>query len=70
MERREFLMAARIRTEVLKAWIEVGWLVPGRDRTDSTFSEVDVARAQLIRDLYRAYYADEGVLGFDPSGRP
>jgi chaperone modulatory protein CbpM len=34
----------------LQLWIEEGWLLPRRD-PDLTFSEGDVARAQLILDL-------------------
>ena len=61
METREFLMAARIRSEVLKAWIEAGWLLPERDRTDKAFSEIDVARVQLIRDLQAMGVNDEAL---------
>jgi hypothetical protein len=40
-------------TEVgpLEAWIEEGWLAPDRNGGGERFSEVDVARAQLIREL-------------------
>jgi chaperone modulatory protein CbpM len=50
MEIQEFLLAARIKTEALDAWLEAGWLMPQHDG-ERAFSEVDVARAQLIRDL-------------------
>jgi chaperone modulatory protein CbpM len=61
METREFLMAVRIRSEVLKAWIEAGWLLPERDRTGNAFSEIDVARVQLIRDLQDMGVNDEAL---------
>ncbi|MEN3385023.1 MAG: chaperone modulatory protein CbpM [Hyphomicrobiales bacterium] len=51
MKTGEFLIAAHLRTEVLHAWIEAGWLMPEHGATDDSFSEIDVARAQLIRDL-------------------
>jgi chaperone modulatory protein CbpM len=51
METREFLLHARLDAKVLDAWVEAGWLAPRRDAKASPFSEIDVARAQLIRDL-------------------
>ena len=47
----EFQMRARIETETLRAWVEASWLIPRQDAAELTFSEADVARAQLIRDL-------------------
>src|SRR5260370_26121041 len=47
----EFPTHARVDAEMLEAWIEAGWLVPRRDADDRRFSDVDLARAQLIRDL-------------------
>jgi chaperone modulatory protein CbpM len=45
----------------LQLWIEEGWLLPRRD-PDLTFSEGDVARAQLILDLTREMGVnDEGI---------
>lgn len=40
------------RVELLH-WVEEGWLVPERRDPDGepTFSDLDIARAQLIRDL-------------------
>jgi chaperone modulatory protein CbpM len=37
--------------EVLDVWLEEEWLIPTESPTEVTFSEVDVARARLIRDL-------------------
>lgn len=47
----EFLTHARVDAEMLETWIEAGWLVPRRDADDQRFSDADLARAQLIRDL-------------------
>src|SRR6266853_1411836 len=58
----EFLIHARVNAEMLEAWIEAGWLVPRRDADDQRFSDVDLARAQLIRDLQQDMGVnDEGV---------
>ena len=60
MKTREFLRAARIETEALGAWIDVGWLMPQHDG-ESGFSDVDVARAQLICDLRRMGVNDDAM---------
>ena len=55
VDRHEFQMRARIETETLQAWIEASWLIPrqGADPADAapSFSEADLARVRLIRDL-------------------
>lgn len=51
IDRREFQMRARIETETLQAWIEAKWLIPRQDEAEPAFSEADLARAALIRDL-------------------
>jgi chaperone modulatory protein CbpM len=62
MDAREFLLQAHIDADVLEAWIEAGWVAPGRDAQARRFSAADVARAQLIRDLKGAMGVnDEGV---------
>jgi len=53
IDKRELLRHARMDAEMLEAWIEAGWLVPGGEAEVSGFSDVDLARAQLIRDLQR-----------------
>lgn len=35
----------------LKQWIERGWVVPARSENGLVFDEIDVARADLIRQL-------------------
>jgi chaperone modulatory protein CbpM len=51
MRTREFLLAARLDAAALEAWVEAGWLMPRRDAEAADFSDADVARARLIRDL-------------------
>jgi chaperone modulatory protein CbpM len=48
---REFLLRARLDARTLERWIQAGWLLPRRDGGTGRFSEADVARVQLIRDL-------------------
>ncbi len=51
MRTREFLLAARLDATALETWVEAGWLAPRRDEQAADFSETDLARARLIRDL-------------------
>ncbi len=43
------LLHARVEREVLETWIGAGWIIPRQG--EQPFSEVDVARVQLIREL-------------------
>jgi chaperone modulatory protein CbpM len=61
-ESREFLLLARLDAASLEAWIEAGWLMPRQAGRERAFSELDLARACLIRDLReRMGVNDEGV---------
>ena len=62
ISKRDFLDRARLDPETLEVWIEEEWLVPGGTATDLAFSDADLARAQLIRDLMQDLGVnDEGV---------
>jgi len=61
-ESREFLLRARLDATSLEAWIEAGWLVPQQTGPARAFSDLDLARASLIRDLREGMGVnDEGV---------
>jgi chaperone modulatory protein CbpM len=61
-ETREFLLRARLDAASLDAWIEVGWLAPRQAGPERAFSELDLARGRLIRDLREGMGVnDEGV---------
>jgi chaperone modulatory protein CbpM len=49
MERREWLVSLNLEAEAVEAWMEAGWIAP-RDGAEA-LSEIDIARARLIRDL-------------------
>jgi chaperone modulatory protein CbpM len=51
MERRQFLEHARLDGAALEAFISAGWLMPRRRGGAPRFSEIDLVRARLIRDL-------------------
>jgi chaperone modulatory protein CbpM len=58
----EFLLRVRVDRGSLEAWISAGWLIPPQTDGEFTFSEVDLARAQLIRDLREDIGVnDEGI---------
>ena len=59
---RDFLLRARLDAASLEAWIEAGWLVPRRAGPEGVFSELDLARAWLIRDMRDSMGVnDEGI---------
>ena len=46
----------------MHAWIAAGWIVPPQTDPEPIFSDIDLARAQLIRDLREDLGVnDEGV---------
>jgi len=58
----DFLYRAQLDQETLEVWIKEEWLVPNETSGEPEFSEVDVARAKLIRDLKQDMGVnDEGV---------
>jgi chaperone modulatory protein CbpM len=58
----EFLIRARLERQSLDMWIAAGWLVPPQTDPELMFSDIDLARAQLIRDLREDLGVnDEGV---------
>jgi chaperone modulatory protein CbpM len=62
METREFLLHAQLDAKALQAWMDAGWLLPRPNAEASRFSEIDISRAQLIRDLRDDFGVnDEGV---------
>ena len=62
METEEFIDRLHLDTPTLNAWIEAEWLLPLTSRERLLFSEADLARARLIRDLKVDFGVnDEGI---------
>ena len=62
VESHDFLLRARLDAVSLDAWIEAGWLAPRQAGPERAFSELDLARVCLIRDLREGMGVnDEGV---------
>jgi len=58
----EFLIRTRLERHSLEAWVAAGWLMPPQTDPELMFSDVDLARVQLIRDLREDFGVnDEGV---------
>jgi chaperone modulatory protein CbpM len=58
----EFLLRARLEHRSLETFIAAGWIIPPQTEPELMFSDVDLARAQLIRDLREDFGVnDEGV---------
>jgi len=62
INKREFMVRAQLEDKTLEAWIREEWLIPAESAGEMTFSDADVARVQLIRDLRNDLGVnDEGV---------
>jgi chaperone modulatory protein CbpM len=62
ISKEEFLSLSGVGHETLNVWIEDEWLIPSGSSVELSFSEIDIARAQLIRDLQVDFGVnDEGV---------
>jgi chaperone modulatory protein CbpM len=51
ISRQEFSIRAQLEHRTLDAWIEEDWLIPSEVGDQMMFSDADLARARLIRDL-------------------
>lgn len=61
MATEEFFQRARIDDATLEMWVEAGWLVRHGDTSRQPFSDIDIARAQLIRDLQDLGANDDSI---------
>jgi chaperone modulatory protein CbpM len=58
----EFAVRMRVEVETVRIWADEGWLHPRAEDPASAFSEIDLARAQLILDLkHDLGVNDEGI---------
>lgn len=51
MTKQEFLSSSGIQVQVLELWLEQRWLIPEEAEAGLFFSETELARAHLIRQL-------------------
>lgn len=63
ISRQELLLRARLDDVTLTAWIEEEWILPRSAAPEGEFSDVDVARAELIRDLKHDLDVNDAGIG-------
>ena len=51
ISKQEFLVRAGLDQGTLEAWIAEEWVIPTRTSDEAAFTDADLARAALIRDL-------------------
>ena len=51
IHRAEFLINTKLDDDTLEFWITEEWLLPQQEQNETVFSEADIARARLIREL-------------------
>ena len=62
METQEFISRSHLDAATLKVWIDEEWLIPRASGSALQFSDADLARARLIRDLkLELGVNDEGI---------
>jgi chaperone modulatory protein CbpM len=62
MNKQEFLARSGLQVQTLEFWLEQRWLIPEETSAGMQFSDIDMARAHLIRDLKHDIGAnDEGI---------
>jgi chaperone modulatory protein CbpM len=61
VESHEFILQAQIDGETLQTWVEAGWLMPRGKHDGRHYTDVDLARANLIGDLQDLGVNDEGI---------
>jgi chaperone modulatory protein CbpM len=61
MHKQELALEARIDDEQIEKWVAAGWLIPHGNGEQRDYSEVDLARVRLIRDLHTLGVNDEGI---------
>ena len=63
ISRQEFLLRARLDQATLEAWVTEEWLIPGGSAEAPAFTDADIARAALIRDLTQDLAVNDAGIG-------
>lgn len=61
MNTQEFVLEVRIEAEQIDRWVAAGWLIPREQGSTRDYSDLDLARAHLIRDLQDLGINDDAV---------
>ena len=60
---RDFLERAQLDRATLSIWLEEEWLIPSRAAQELAFTDMDLARANLIHDLKDKMGVNDAGLG-------
>jgi len=63
ISKQEFLTVAGLKQEMLNVWLEEQWLIPSGLSVEMSFSDIDVARAQFIRELREDLGVNDEAVG-------
>jgi chaperone modulatory protein CbpM len=63
IDRQQFSARTGLEIETLEIWIKGGWLIPREDAAGQEFSDIDIARAYLIRDLKQDLGVNDEAIG-------
>ena len=63
ISKQEFLIRSGLGQETLVSWLEEQWLIASDSSVEMSFSDIDVARAQLIRDLQETMGVNDAGVG-------
>jgi chaperone modulatory protein CbpM len=63
ISRQDFLLRARLDQATLEAWVTEEWLIPGGSAAEPAFTDADLARAALIRDLKHDLDVNDAGIG-------
>jgi chaperone modulatory protein CbpM len=62
MNRQDFLAHSGLQVQTLEFWLEQQWIIPEETAAGAAYSDRDVARAHLIKDLKADFGVnDEGI---------
>jgi chaperone modulatory protein CbpM len=61
--RQEFLLRARLDHDTLEMWVAEEWIIPSGADAQACFTDADVARAALIRDLKEDFDVNDAGVG-------
>jgi chaperone modulatory protein CbpM len=63
IRKEEFLSLTGMEHETLDAWIEEEWLIPSGSSAELSFSDIDIARVRLIRELQVDFGVNDEAVG-------
>ena len=63
LKRTEFIARVNIDEETLEIWLSEQWILPLHEEDQEAFTEADIARARLIRELEHDFGINQPGVG-------